>query len=476
MRIRATILIMLLTSGMNYAQSPDMKAYRIEGHNIVLHLESSMPRNEQEKLLRTSGMDGLSLDTLWKFGSIGHWKKDGWKVNKTDKGYKIHKAISDLSGDLKGNKSVMVYQNDLFQAIQEQTNATFGSNAFKKPSVVSTKGSTRFFLKGFTNSRDVFLSGTFNAWSTLKTPMAKNDSGWVATIPLLPGKHCYKFIVDGHWMIDPENLRREDNTQGDYNSVYFLTNYEFKLAGFLQAKKVIVAGSFNDWNEKAFTMRKTSSGWSLPAYLKDGTYEYKFIVDDNWITDPANPNKRDDGKGNMNSYLQLGGSVNFKLIGYTSARKVILAGEFNHWNEEQLVMKKTNEGWELPYVLAPGNYQYKYIVDGQWLTDPNNPHLGSMDGHINSVISIKPNHTFLLKKYPNAINVSIAGNFNGWNGYSMTRTSEGWIFRVYLPVGKCLYKFVVDGKWIIDPDNDLWEQNEYGNGNSVLWMDPGSDE
>ena len=69
MRIRATILIMLLTSGMNYAQSPDLKAYRIEGHNIVLHLESSMPRNEQEKLLRTSGMEGLSLDTLWKFGS-----------------------------------------------------------------------------------------------------------------------------------------------------------------------------------------------------------------------------------------------------------------------------------------------------------------------------------------------------------------------------------------------------------------------
>lgn len=475
MRISFTILIILLTSGLSYAQPKPKDAYRIEGHNIVLHLERSMSRTEQEILLRTSGMEGLSLDTLWKFGSIGRWKKEGWKVNKTDTGYKIHKAISDLSGDYTGNKSVMVYKNDLFQAIREQTNAIVGFNSFKKTSVLSVNGTTRFFLRGFTDARDVFLSGTFNAWSTLKTPMIKKDSGWVVTVPLLAGKHCYKFIVDGHWMTDPENQKREGNTQGGYNSLYYVTNYEFKLAGFKNAKKVVLAGTFNDWNEKAFVMQKTQTGWSLPVYLKDGSYQYKFIVDDNWITDPANPSTRDDGKGNTNSYLQLGSAVKFNLMGYPTARKVILAGEFNNWNEEQLVMKKTDGGWELSHVLAPGNYQYKYIVDGQWITDPNNPHLGSLNGHLNSVVTIQPNHTFVLKKYLNAVNVSVAGNFNNWSGYSMTRTDEGWVFKAFLSPGKCLYKFVVDGKWIIDTGNDLWEQNEYGNGNSVLWMGPGNE-
>jgi hypothetical protein len=31
---------------------------------------------------------------------------------------------------------------------------------------------------------------------------------------------------------------------------------------------------------------------------------------------------------------------------------------------------------------------------------------------------------------------------------------------------------VVDQKWIIDPTNELWEENEYGTGNSVLWIEP----
>jgi hypothetical protein len=30
----------------------------------------------------------------------------------------------------------------------------------------------------------------------------------------------------------------------------------------------------------------------------------------------------------------------------------------------------------------------------------------------------------------------------------------------------------VDGKWMIDPANDLWEDNEFGTGNSVLWIEP----
>jgi len=31
---------------------------------------------------------------------------------------------------------------------------------------------------------------------------------------------------------------------------------------------------------------------------------------------------------------------------------------------------------------------------------------------------------------------------------------------------------VVDGKWILDPDNSQMEENEYSTGNSVLWIEP----
>lgn len=476
MRIRLTILITFLTSWTSYAQPTDLKHYKIEGHNIVLHLDRDMSREDQERLLKKTGMEGLSLDTLWRLGSLGKWMRDGWKISKTAGGYKIFKSITDLSGNLKGNKAVINYKNDLAATIRSQVEASFGSNSRKNTSVVTTKKGTRFLLKGFPAAKDVYLSGTFNEWSTLKTRMVKTDSGWAAVLPLKPGKHQYKFIVDGRWIEDPRNEKREPDGQSGVNSVYFVPNHEFKINGRTDARKVIVAGSFNNWNETELEMQKTSAGWSLPVYLKDGTYEYKFIVDNNWITDPANPLTRDDGNGNVNSYFQFGKAFVFKLNGYQNARKVILAGDFNNWNEEQFIMKRTEDGWELPYVLAPGNYQYKFIVDGQWITDPANPHVASLQGHINSVISVKPNYTFKLKRYPNAVHVSVAGSFNDWGiGYSMKKTSDGWMYEAYLPPGKCLYKFIVDGKWIIDPDNEQWEQNEFRNGNSVLWIDPGEE-
>ncbi len=64
----------------------------------------------------------------------------------------------------------------------------------------------------------------------------------------------------------------------------------------------------------------------------------------------------------------------------------------------------------------------------------------------------------------------VAGNFNGWNGITMDRKGDVWKVDVYLPPGKCLYKFVVDGIWILDPANDQWEDNEFHNGNSVRWV------
>jgi hypothetical protein len=112
-------------------------------------------------------------------------------------------------------------------------------------------------------------------------------------------------------------------------------------------------------------------------------------------------------------------------------------------------------------------------VDGHWMPDPANPHQARGGGIINSLISVKPNHTFILMGHGDAKNVTLSGNFNNWDktGYTMEHKGDEWVINVRLKPSKCLYKFIVDGNWIIDPDNRLWEQNQYHTGNSVLWMD-----
>jgi len=50
----------------------------------------------------------------------------------------------------------------------------------------------------------VFLAGTFNDWQSDATPMTKNESGnWSVELELSPGRHEFKFVVDGEWCCKP---------------------------------------------------------------------------------------------------------------------------------------------------------------------------------------------------------------------------------------------------------------------------------
>ena len=131
-------------------------------------------------------------------------------------------------------------------------------------------------------------------------------------------------------------------------------------------------------------------------------------------------------------------------------------------------MKKTGTGWELSYTVGPGNHQYHFIVDNKVVTQSN-----AAENPGNSYFIIEPNYTFRLKGFKDAKTIFLAGDFNDWsaNTFAMKRVGDEWLLNVHLYQGKHLYKFIVDGKWILDPVNKLWEQNEYNTGNSVFWME-----
>ena len=73
---------------------------------------------------------------------------------------------------------------------------------------------------------------------------------------------------------------------------------------------------------------------------------------------------------------------------------VLLAGDFTHWQEQPIPMKKHSGGvWQAALKLAPGTYHYRFIVDGQWRDDPDctlrvaNPYGGE-----NAVRQVTPSH------------------------------------------------------------------------------------
>ncbi len=62
--------------------------------------------------------------------------------------------------------------------------------------------------------------------------------------------------------------------------------------------------------------------------------------------------------------------VHFELH-HPGARSVCLAGTFNNWQPEGTAMAAVGSGkWAKDVSLLPGTYEYRYVVDGQWMEDP----------------------------------------------------------------------------------------------------------
>jgi 1,4-alpha-glucan branching enzyme len=71
-----------------------------------------------------------------------------------------------------------------------------------------------------------------------------------------------------------------------------------------QARSVAVAGTFNDWDVNRTPLRLNSEGtWKATVWLPAGRYEYRFVVDGQWISDPGARESVQNTFGSTNSVL-----------------------------------------------------------------------------------------------------------------------------------------------------------------------------
>jgi 1,4-alpha-glucan branching enzyme len=99
-------------------------------------------------------------------------------------------------------------------------------------------------------------------------------------------------LVDGEAISDLLNPLTIRNENGGNNSILLLPskegNVEFILKGYNTAKTVALAGTFNDWSSRRHIFFRQGDQWICRIRLKQGSYKYKFVVDGEWILDPAN--------------------------------------------------------------------------------------------------------------------------------------------------------------------------------------------
>jgi 1,4-alpha-glucan branching enzyme len=321
------------------------------------------------------------------------------------------------------------------------------------------------------------------------------------------------------------------------------TPVTFSFPAPASVQNVSVAGSFNDWSTSATPLTNRNGVWEATIDFAPGSYQYKIVVNGTqWLTDESAKSFADDGFGGKNSVLEVGAEamtvgggamagaavkapagggaavpapasgmtrVTFRYQPPPGARTVSVAGSFNNWTVDATPLQDPTGGgiWEAVLDLAPGSYQYKFVIDGStWKTDEAaTEFIDDGFGGKNSVLNVagstmtvgskagaapKPvkdggptpaagattSVTFRYQPVIGGVNsASVAGSFNGWdatrNPMSDPDKDGVWEATVLLPVGKAEYKFVVNGdQWFADDFAPDSASDGLGGQNSVVMV------
>lgn len=197
---------------------------------------------------------------------------------------------------------------------------------------------------------EVFLCGSFNQWQ-VKRPLQKSDKGDVFKIEmcLAPAKYQYKFIVDGEWQLDPEAETIDDGKSGFNNQVE------------------VTPANFSDEEE---------------------TDQEDYLV---FIANKKDPKSQ----------------YKVKKICYDlPAIWVTIKGSWDDWHEQIALKRSKNNftGFYEFYVtmkLAPGTYEFKFMVDSRWTTNLAYPTVTNKQGYLNNVLSVPAYSTLACPKPTN---------------------------------------------------------------------------
>lgn len=120
---------------------------------------------------------------------------------------------------------------------------------------------------------------------------------------------CFTLRMGGMHMEALEVVRSMKESLRKHRTIGAKHEVEFTFAA-PKAKKVCIAGSFNDWNMTSMLMKKSADRtWKIKLKLSPGRHEYKFVVDGMWVDDFPGLETAPNPFGTCNCIITVHGST-----------------------------------------------------------------------------------------------------------------------------------------------------------------------
>ncbi|MFH1847807.1 MAG: AAA family ATPase [Candidatus Omnitrophota bacterium] len=128
------------------------------------------------------------------------------------------KVIFEYAPYANGAKDYMSLASELAPDIKD---AKLDFRPEEDTASVTSEGPETSFSLHAPEAGSVYITGTFNNWQVANEYMMEKsaDGLWVKKLRLDPGRHLYKFVIDGVWKEDPGCESMEDDMVGGRNSV-----------------------------------------------------------------------------------------------------------------------------------------------------------------------------------------------------------------------------------------------------------------
>src|SRR6185436_12279359 len=228
------VLVLLLYASANVMAQPPVQSYKVKDGKMFIVLDRRLDDAALDNFIAKYELYDLPLKEIMRGKLIDSLLRMGWFIEKGDPELLIISKKLESSGKINNAADKIIF-SDKNRSIAERfppvsQNVKYGYNRFRNKNSFAIKDSmVTFFLRANQNARKVMLAGSFNEWQPDVLAMTKTDSGWIAHVKLGPGKWWYKFIIDGGWTTDRDNLLEENDGLGNMNSVYYKPNWLFTL-------------------------------------------------------------------------------------------------------------------------------------------------------------------------------------------------------------------------------------------------------